>query len=119
MILIVTYDLKGFQDYSELFAKIREQGPWWHYMTTTWLVDTTKSPQDVSVALRPLMGPQDFLLVAEMGRNYQGWLPKEAWDWINSRQAHYTPLFQAIQGLGQQPQVPLSAMGSLGAFRKK
>jgi hypothetical protein len=39
MILLVTYDLKGTRDYSEFFAAIQQQSAWWHYLSSTWLID--------------------------------------------------------------------------------
>jgi hypothetical protein len=87
MILIVTYDLRTPKDYHDFYEAIKaqgEQGKWWHYMASTWLLSTSKSPSDVAEALRPHMDNQDFLFVCELAPNYQGWLPKPAWDWINA-----------------------------------
>jgi hypothetical protein len=87
MILIVTYDLKTPKDYHSLYEAIKAQGAegkWWHYMASTWLLSTTKTPQDVADAIRPHLDQQDLLFVCELTRNYQGFLPKPAWDWLHS-----------------------------------
>jgi hypothetical protein len=31
------------------------------------------------------MDANDYLLVVRVTRPYQGWLPKDAWEWVNSR----------------------------------
>jgi len=85
MILIVSYDLKGRRDYVSLYEALKQQGLWWHYLSSTWLLSTWKSPQDVTEALRPYMDENDSLLVAEMGTRYQGYLPKPAWEWIQNQ----------------------------------
>ncbi len=85
MILIVTYDLRTPKDYHDFFEAIKaqgEQGKWWHYMSSTWLLSTSKTPQAVFDAIHPHLDKQDFVFVCEMASNYQGWLPKPAWDWI-------------------------------------
>jgi hypothetical protein len=99
MILIVTYDLKTVRDYTPFYAAIQQQGQWCHYLASTWLIDTNKTPQQVSDAIQPLLAPTDFLLVVEMGKAYQGWLPQEAWAWINSRM-YPSPMLPFMQTPG-------------------
>lgn len=84
-ILIVTYDLKAVKDYTPFYETLKAQGTWWHYLTSTWLLYTDKTPQQVSDALSSHKAPQDLILIAEMGPHYQGFLPKEAWEWISTR----------------------------------
>jgi hypothetical protein len=84
MILLVTYDLKGHAGgYQPFYNALQEQGPWWHYLATTWLLSTTKSPKDVFDALLPALRLDlgDRLLITRLG-DYWGWLPKDAWEWI-------------------------------------
>jgi len=83
MILIVTYDLRSPQDYHNFYEAVKQQGKWWHYMASTWLLSTQKTPQEVVDAILPRMDVQDFLLVCELSNKYQGRLPKPAWEWIN------------------------------------
>lgn len=86
MILIVSYDLKTCRDYTGFYETLQQQGPWWHYLASTWLINTANSPETLANAVRPYMDPQDSLLVAEMGIRFQGFLPKQAWDWIYQQQ---------------------------------
>jgi hypothetical protein len=87
VILIVSYDLKSIKDYTPFFDALKREGTysWWHYLSSTWLLSTVHTPDNVANALRPHLGATDFLLVAEIGKTYSGWLPKEAWDWITAQ----------------------------------
>jgi hypothetical protein len=84
MIVLVTYDLKNSdRDYTPFYDQLKEQGTWWHYLKSTWLLNTTKQPGQIADALRPLMDESDNLFVTEITKNNSGWLSKKAWDWIS------------------------------------
>ena len=86
MIILVTYDLKtSGKNYTPFYDALRTQGQWWHYLASTWLIDTTKTPKQVYAELGPHLTTLDSILVTEITRSYYGYLPKEAWDWISSR----------------------------------
>lgn len=83
MIVLVTYDLKkSGHNYTPFYDALKKQGTWWHYLSSTWLLDTRKTPQDISRALRPFMDEADSLFVTEITTNNSGYLSKKAWDWI-------------------------------------
>ena len=104
MILIVTYELKVVRDYGQLYEALKLQGTWWHYLASTWLIDTTKTPQQVWEALQPHLDQRDSILISELGHRHQGWLPKAAWEWINSRNPRPQSSLQFTPGS------PLSAL---------
>jgi len=83
--LLVTFDLGASQDTKALFDAVKKQGRWWHYMKPTWLIYTDKSPDQIVDNLKPYIAGNGRLLVTELG-NYQGLLPKEAWEWIHNRE---------------------------------
>jgi hypothetical protein len=86
MIILVTYDLKTpGRNYTPFYEALKAQGHWWHYLANTWLIDTASAPQKVYEALGPHLSTSDRILVIQVSRLYQGYLPKAAWDWINSR----------------------------------
>ena len=82
----ICYDLKTpGQDYGKLreaIKKIAGNG-WWHYLDSTWLVSTSMSAQQISDTLRATMDQNDGLLVIRVTSEYNGWLPKEAWEWLH------------------------------------
>ena len=98
MILIVTYDLRSPKDYHEFYEAVKKQGKWWHYMASTWLLSTQKTPQEVVDAILPHMDVQDLLFVCELSAKYQGRLPKPAWEWINQELPEYNPILSAFFG---------------------
>lgn len=86
MIYAINYDLKRpGQNYEALYEAIKNCGVWWHYLGSTWLVDTSLTAKGVWERLSPHVDQSDFFLVIGVTRDYQGWLPKDAWEWINSR----------------------------------
>lgn len=82
---LITYDLNSpGQDYDKLIKAIKELGPWWHYLESTWLVDTRRTPDQIVEYIRKMTDKNDYLLVIDVtGDTHQGFLPKSAWDWIN------------------------------------
>jgi len=83
MVHLITYDLnKPGQNYDELYEAIKSLGSWWHYLDSTWLVDTNLSTQKIFDRIHPKMDSSDYLLIIAVKADYQGWLPKDAWDWI-------------------------------------
>jgi hypothetical protein len=85
-IRIVTYNLKGpATSYVQFYETLKAQGPWWHYLPSTWLIHTTKTTQEISDAVRTHMQTGDHLLVGTLQDGYSGWLPKAAWEWIKSK----------------------------------
>lgn len=83
-LLIVSYDLKTpGRDYSSLQNAIKSNSQaWWHFMQSTWLVDTRLDVDTFGRALVPHITTADRLLVMDAKGVGQGWLPKEAWEWI-------------------------------------
>lgn len=88
MIYAINYDLKKpGQDYTDLHEAIKACGTWWHHLGSTWLVDTSLSAAGIWQKLAPHVDDNDRVLVIGVTRAHQGWLPQDAWDWINARSA--------------------------------
>ena len=86
MVLLISYDLnKPGQDYSSLYDELKSYGTWWHHLDSTWLIQTNETPSQCSDRLKKHMDDNDNLLVIEVCKNYQGWLPEKAWDWLRER----------------------------------
>lgn len=86
-VLLVTYDLKGStRDYAPLHEAIKKDAiAWWHYLESVWLVNTTEGADALAKRLYPHITRDDRLLVIRVTNEYQGWLAKDAWDWLNSQ----------------------------------
>ena len=84
MVYLVSYDLRRRRrDYKGLIDELQNSRGWWHYLDSTWLISTQESVEQLAARLTPHFDNNDSLLVIEVRRNYQGLLPKEAWDWID------------------------------------
>lgn len=83
-LLLLSYDLKHgtAEQYEQVINTIKEGASWWHYLESTWLLSTAETPEEVAVRVHAAMHPNDRLLVIEVTKNYGGWLPKKAWEWI-------------------------------------
>ncbi|OBG63321.1 hypothetical protein [Mycobacterium sp. E735] len=84
--LLIGYDLnKPGQDYDKLFEKIKGLGAWWHYLDSTWIVDTTLTPREAFDDIKPTLDDSDRLLIVNITSDtYTGFLPQNAWDWLNA-----------------------------------
>ncbi len=83
--LLITYDLnKPGQNYEALYDKIKGLGSsWWHYLDSTWIVDTHLSPADTREQLRAVLDASDSLLILNITNDASdGWLEQDAWNWI-------------------------------------
>lgn len=85
-VLLVTYDLRmPGKDYDSLYKAIKSIGPWWHYLESIWLIETPLTAAEVCGRLRPHMDSTDMLLAVRIAAPYYGWLPSDAWPWLNDR----------------------------------
>ena len=86
MILLITYDLKQpGQNYAALYEEIKKAGTWWHHLESTWIIETELTPKQWYESLAPHLDKNDHILVVQVARNYWGYLPKEAWEWLSGR----------------------------------
>ena len=64
---------------------IAEFGTWWHYLMNVWIVDTDMTVDQMNDKLLKCLSPKDDLLIIGIQEPYQGWLPEEAWKWLNKK----------------------------------
>lgn len=84
---LITYDLKGkpIANYESLFVALKKIGPWWHYLESTWIVKTNLTSTQIWNMLAGHITNTDRMIIVKIDTlDKQGWLPKEAWDWLNS-----------------------------------
>ena len=86
----ITYDLKKpGRNYSGLYDAIKSYNHWWHYLGSTWMVATDSTPEQIWEVIRPHIDRNDSVLIIEVKNNKSGWLPKEAWNWLNDNIPYY------------------------------
>ena len=83
---IVSYDIKQpIQSYEPLFEELKKSENWWHYLTSTWFVLRRDTQSELQNKLIPLIYYNDRLLILPAQGPANGWLPGEAWTWINEK----------------------------------
>ncbi len=81
----INYDLKvPGRNYNALYEEIKRTPLWWHFLESTWIINTSETAQQIWDRLGRCIDQNDFMLIIEIRDNSQGWLPKEAWDWIHA-----------------------------------
>ena len=84
---LITYDLKGkpIQNYESLFIALKNIGPWWHYLESTWIIKTSLNSTEIWGRLAGHITATDRMLIVKIDNwDKWGWLPQDAWDWLNS-----------------------------------
>lgn len=91
-----SFDYKGFHDD---FIKPQEIRKWWHYMESLYIIGTDWSSQTLSehfTKTAQAHGIPNTHIVLEVNlRSRFGWLPKDAWDWIDKEAAN-SPLLTSL-----------------------
>ena len=80
---IVCYDLKeSIEKYKPFFDELKRSHQWWHFLTSTWIVLRYEALIELAPKLRPLIFQNDRLLIQPAKGPSDGWLPKDAWEWL-------------------------------------
>lgn len=81
----INYDLNSpGQNYDDLYEEIKQQGAWWHYLESMWLVDTSKSTSTIRDNLSPHLDNNDEILVTKLSGSWSSWgLSDNAEDWLH------------------------------------
>ena len=93
MIYLISYDLikSAERDYTPVYEAIKSIGPWWHYLESSWIVNTENDVNYVVDTIHAVMRQGDRLLVVQVdNQSRNGWLPKDAWDWIRTHELQIT-----------------------------
>jgi hypothetical protein len=83
---LITYDLKNksIKNYDLLYLAIKSIGPWWHHLDSTWIIKSNRSSREIWTLLARHLLKNDHILVVRIDTSDEwGWLPKNAWDWLN------------------------------------
>ena len=87
MVYFITYDLNNpGQNYENVIQAIKEAstGIWCSYWKSAFLIKSNlSSANEVMKKINPYLDKDDRCLAVEVCQNYQGWLEKEQWDYIN------------------------------------
>ncbi len=83
---LIGYDLnrpRGINDYPNLIAAIKSLGTWWHYLDSTWIVETSLNVRDIRDKLKIHIDGGDELLVIRVTSAWAGaGFAAKAYDWL-------------------------------------
>ena len=85
-LLLVTFSLRNAErDYASFFVTLRGSAiQWWHFIEQTCIVSTHQDVNALAKLLYPHIEVSDSLLVVRLTpHEFQGWLPKSAWEWLD------------------------------------
>jgi len=84
MIYLFTYDLRpsSLRNIEPLKDELRNSIAWCNYLERTWLIGTHESQDQLNSRIAVHLSATDSWLVVRITNQYNGWLPKEAWEWI-------------------------------------
>lgn len=72
---------QAFVQHLERYQNVKDSG----LETVRW-ISTTETADQIDADLRQKLDSNDRLFVSRLNTGqYQGWLSKEIWDWINAR----------------------------------
>jgi hypothetical protein len=77
-----SFDYKKFHDTLTTATGIIS---WWHYLQSSYIiiVEYNITATNISDFVKEHM-PNKYFFVSELNlKNHNGWLPQEAWDWVN------------------------------------
>lgn len=89
MVYLISYDINtAIKDYDALYSAIKGiSGDYQHPLESVWLVYTPNhSADEIFHRLHELISPKDHLLVVRFSNQYQGWLSKIVWEWLNKKE---------------------------------
>lgn len=86
-VYLVTFKLdKPDADPTQLIAGIKKlANGWMSYMPNVVLINSSESANSIAKKLYPLITKDDYLLVIKVTYEHQGWMPEDAWKWLNER----------------------------------
>jgi len=86
-LLLIAYALRTpLKNYSGFYNAIKTNSAhWWHFLNSMFIVSTYHDANEFAQFLYPHMNKSDSLLVIRIQPEFQGWLPKDAWDWFEDK----------------------------------
>ena len=68
----------------DIEEEIVKFGSWWRYFGDVWIVDTEMTVDEMTQTLVNHLDQKDDLLIIGIQGPYQGWLPEDAWKWLDN-----------------------------------
>lgn len=80
---IISYDLNSpTNNRTAVEDSIKSLGSWCKYVSTTFLISSYKSLDDVQSIATKNLDSNDSMIICKVQKPIAGWLTKDKWDWI-------------------------------------
>ncbi len=81
---MISYDLNSpTNNRKEVEDSIKSLGSWCKYVSTTFLVSSYKSLDEVQTIATKNLDSNDSMIICMIQKPIKGWLSNEQWNWIN------------------------------------
>lgn len=89
-VYLVAYKINAIgADPGPILEAIKKMGSgWMHYIPNTILLQSEDTADVIGKKIFKLITKDDYVLVIRVTKEYYGWLPQRAWDWLNN-EVHY------------------------------
>lgn len=82
---MISYDLHSpTNNRKDVQDAIESLGTWCKYLTTTYLVNTNQSKNNVQDICTKHLDSNDKMIICEITGSVGGWLETDQWNWINN-----------------------------------
>lgn len=85
-IYLMIFDRDKYLDQDKLSQFIKTSDiilDWWHYIKSSYILVSRLSADELTSYMTENFKNFRFLIIEIDSRNYNGWLPPNAWDWIH------------------------------------
>lgn len=79
---LIVYNMKSDNNYEILEQELKSYKKWWHHLNQAWIIISEETPFQIWKKIEDKIDRRNNLLIIEVKKNAEGWLPREAWDWI-------------------------------------
>ncbi len=80
---MISYDLNSpTNNRKEVEDSIKSLGSWCKYVSTTFLVSSYKSLDEVQTIATKNLDSNDSMIICMIQNSIKGWLSNEQWNWI-------------------------------------
>ena len=87
MVCFITYDLNSEgQNYEDVIKTIKDcagDGKWYSCWRSSYRIKTDMKVDEINDKIHQYLDKNDTLFVVEVTSNYQGWINKKDWDFVN------------------------------------
>ncbi len=82
---VLMFDTDDLLDYSQIHNKVTHIPglySWFHYLQSSYILIYNSTSSDLAAHVRDIIPNKRFLIFEINLATRHGWLPREAWDWI-------------------------------------